>query len=74
MSDDDFLERLETCLLREDEFHHADHLHAAWLYLTRLSPIEAIANSAMCCAVTQSIGQGRPLSRNRHLGLSATAE
>lgn len=43
MSDDEFLSQLEACTLPEDRFHHADHLHAAWLYLTRLPVIEAIA-------------------------------
>lgn len=43
MSDDDFIAQLEACTLPEDRFHHADHLHAAWLYLTRLPATEAIA-------------------------------
>jgi hypothetical protein len=43
MSDDDFLLQLEDCILPEDRFHHADHLHAAWLYLTRFPVTEAIA-------------------------------
>jgi hypothetical protein len=43
MSDDDFLSQLEACILPEDRFHHADHLHAAWLYLSRLPLPEAIA-------------------------------
>lgn len=43
MSDDDFIAQLEACALPEDRFHHADHLHAAWLYLTRFRATEAIA-------------------------------
>lgn len=43
MSDQDFLAQLEACTLPEDRFHHADHLHAAWLYLMRFSATEAIA-------------------------------
>jgi hypothetical protein len=43
MSDDDFIAQLESCTLPEDQFHHADHLHAGWLYLTRLPPVVAIA-------------------------------
>lgn len=43
MSDEDFIAQLEECTLPEDQFHHADHLHAAWLYLTRLSLTQAIA-------------------------------
>lgn len=43
MSDEDFLTQLEACTLPEDRFHHADHLRAAWLYLTRFAATEAIA-------------------------------
>ncbi len=43
MSDDDFIAQLEACTLPEDCFHHSDHLHAAWLYLTRFPATEAIA-------------------------------
>ena len=42
MSDDDFIAQLEACTLPEDRFHHADHLHAAWLYLNRFPASEAI--------------------------------
>jgi len=35
MSDEDLIAQLESCTLPEDQFHHAGHLHAAWLYLTR---------------------------------------
>jgi hypothetical protein len=43
MTGDDLLSQLESCTLPEDHFHHADHLHAAWLYLTRFPTSEAIA-------------------------------
>lgn len=43
MSDADFLAQLEACTLPSDQFHHADHVHAAWLYLKRLPPTEAIS-------------------------------
>lgn len=43
MSDDEFIAQLESCVLPEDRFHHIDHLHAAWLYLTRFPATEAIA-------------------------------
>ncbi len=37
------LARLEACTLPEDQFHYpADHLHAAWLYLSRFSATDAI--------------------------------
>jgi hypothetical protein len=43
MSDEDLLAQLENCTLPEDQFHHVDHLHAAWLYLIRFPASEAIA-------------------------------
>jgi hypothetical protein len=43
MSDDDLIAQLEACTLPQDQFHHAGHLHAAWIYLTRFPAAEAIA-------------------------------
>src|SRR5947209_17990597 len=43
MTDDEFLAQFEACTLPADRFHHADHLHVAWLYLTRFHATEAIA-------------------------------
>src|SRR2546430_17709773 len=43
MSDEEFIAELEGGTLPEDQFHHADHLHAAWLYLTRFPAAEALA-------------------------------
>ena len=43
MSDEEFIAELEAGTLPEDQFHHADHLHAAWLYLTRFPAAEALA-------------------------------
>jgi hypothetical protein len=58
MNDDDFLEQLEACTLPEDCFHHADHLHAAWLYLTRFSATEAISRfSAALRGYAASLGK-----------------
>jgi len=42
MSDDDLIAGLEDCSLPEACFHHADHLHAAWVYLSRFPVLEAI--------------------------------
>ena len=47
MSDPDLIAQLEACTLPEDRFHHADHLHAAWLYLTRFPAAEAIARFSL---------------------------
>jgi len=46
VSDEDFLTQLEACTLPEDRFHHDDHLHAAWLYLTRFPLAQAIERFA----------------------------
>jgi hypothetical protein len=46
MDEDDFLAQFEAGTLPQDGFHHADHLHAAWLYLTRFPAAEAIARFA----------------------------
>jgi hypothetical protein len=43
MSGDDLIAQLESCALPEEQFHHADHLHVAWIYLTRFTAAEAIA-------------------------------
>ncbi len=43
MTDDNFIDQLEACTLKEERFHHADHLHAAWLYFKRFRATEAIA-------------------------------
>lgn len=58
MSDDEFLKQLEACTLPEDRFHHADHLHAAWLYLTRFPVSEAIARfSEALRSYAESLGK-----------------
>lgn len=58
MSDDDFLAHLEACTLPEDRFHHADHIHAAWLYLTRFPAPDAIARfSRALRAYAASLGK-----------------
>jgi len=51
--------QLEACTLPEDRFHHADHLHAAWLYLTRFPVSEAIARfSEALRSCAASLGKG----------------
>jgi hypothetical protein len=36
MSDDEFLEAFDAATIAE--FHHADHIRAAWLYVNRYAP------------------------------------
>ena len=58
MSDDDFLAQFENSTLPQERFHHADHLHAAWLYLSRFSATEAIKRfSEALRSYTTSLGR-----------------
>ncbi|MBI3649837.1 MAG: hypothetical protein HY231_02175 [Acidobacteria bacterium] len=42
LSDEEFIERFESCELPLEEFHHADHVRLAWLYLQTLPVLEAL--------------------------------
>jgi|SRR6185437_12406559 len=42
MTDHQFIAELEACTLSPDRFHHAGHVHAAWIYLSRYPALEAI--------------------------------
>ncbi len=59
MSDDDLIAQLEACTLPENQFHHDNHVHAAWLYLTRFPAAEAIArfSQALRC---YAASRGKP--------------
>ncbi len=58
MSDHDLIAQLEACTLPEDRFHHYDHLHAAWMYLTRFPAAEAIARFSQALrSYTASLGK-----------------
>jgi hypothetical protein len=58
MSEEDLIAQLENCTLPEDRFHHTDHLHAAWLYLTRFPASEAMAKySKALRSYTASLGK-----------------
>jgi len=41
-SDSEFLAAFEACTLANTEFHHADHVRLAWLYLRELPLMEAL--------------------------------
>ena len=43
MTDEEFIAGVERCTLPPDTFHHADHVHLAWLYLRRMPPLDALA-------------------------------
>ncbi len=43
LNDDAFVEGFESCQLPAAQFHHADHIRLAWIYLGRMSEEEATA-------------------------------
>lgn len=51
LSDDALVEEFESCRLPGAQFHHADHIRLAWIYLGRMSETEATAR------IEQSIRQ-----------------
>jgi len=43
LSDEVLVEEFESCRLPAAQFHHADHIRLAWIYLGRMSEEEATA-------------------------------
>ena len=41
LSNEEFVEAFESCRLPASQFHHADHIRLAWIYLGQLSAEEA---------------------------------
>jgi hypothetical protein len=41
LADFEFVEAFENCTLRPENFHHADHVRLAWLYLNQFDGVEA---------------------------------
>jgi hypothetical protein len=39
---EDPLAAFESCRIRNEDFHHADHVRMAFLYLSRFTPLEAL--------------------------------
>jgi hypothetical protein len=57
-TDDDLIAKLEACTLPPDQFHHADHVRAAWLYLSQFPALEAIARFSVALrAYAASLGK-----------------
>jgi hypothetical protein len=46
LSDEAFVEQMEACCLRNEDFHHADHVRLAWIYLGMLPEPEAAERMA----------------------------
>ena len=42
MTDEQLLSGFENCTLPNESFHHADHVHVAFLYLCRYPALEAL--------------------------------
>lgn len=50
MSDDDLIAGLESATLNNAEFHHADHVRAAFIYLSRYPALEAMGRFSTALA------------------------
>ncbi len=59
MTDDEFIIAFEACTLPNEEFHHADHVRMAFLYLCRFSPIEALQRFSQSLK-NFAVAKGRP--------------
>ena len=46
MTDDEFVASFEDCSLANADFHHADHVRMAFLYLSRYPALEALERFA----------------------------
>jgi len=46
MNDRDFVDAFEACTIAGTDFHHADHVRLAWIYLRERPVIEAIERFA----------------------------
>jgi hypothetical protein len=42
MNDRDFVEAFEACAIEKNDFHHADHVRLAWIYLRERPLLDAI--------------------------------
>ncbi len=58
MNDPDFVDAFEKCAIAGADFHHADHVRLAWIYLREGSLIEAIdcfTTSLQCFAAHHGV-------------------
>lgn len=46
LSDDEFVAEFESCQLPAAQFHHADHIRLAWIYLREMAELEAAERMA----------------------------
>src|SRR5580700_10108817 len=59
MTDEQLIDGFESCSLANERFHHADHVKMAFLYLSRLPPLEAIQRFS-AALVRFAAAKGRP--------------
>ena len=59
MNDEQFIDAIENCRLGNENFHHADHVRMAFLYLCRFPILEALER--FCRALKRfAIAKGKP--------------
>jgi 2'-5' RNA ligase len=46
LNDEEFVEAFESCRLPAAQFHHADHIRLAWIYLRKMDEPEAVQRMA----------------------------
>jgi hypothetical protein len=59
MTDEQFIDSFESCSLANERFHHADHVKMAFLYLSRLTALEAIQRFS-AALVRFAAAKGKP--------------
>jgi hypothetical protein len=59
MTDEQFIDSFESCILANERFHHADHVKMAFLYLSRLPALEAIQRFS-AALVRFAAAKGKP--------------
>ncbi len=59
MTDNELLERFETCTLPNSAFHHEDHVKVAFLYLCKYPVLEALARFSTSLA-RFAVANGKP--------------
>jgi DNA-binding Lrp family transcriptional regulator len=59
MTNEEIIRRFEADLVPEDSFHHADHVHLAFGYLSQYPPLEALER--FCTALKRfATARGKP--------------
>jgi hypothetical protein len=59
MTDDEFIASFEDCSIANQDFHHADHVRMAFLYLCRYPALEALQRFSSAL-VRFAIAKGKP--------------